>query len=88
MPRNTTHHLNNDLPLRAYTACRFLGVWLALIAALSSALLAEEPAVDGAETRFVKIFDGKSLNGWDGDPRVWSVEEGAITGRTTNQQPT
>jgi type 1 glutamine amidotransferase len=31
-----------------------------------------------------EIFDGKTLNGWDGDPRVWSVQDGAITGKTSD----
>ena len=35
------------------------------------------------ERGFVPIFDGKTLDGWDGDPRFWSVEDGAITGETT-----
>jgi acetyl esterase/lipase len=34
------------------------------------------------------IFDGKSLEGWDGNPAFWSVEDGAITGRTTKENPT
>jgi len=34
-------------------------------------------------TGFVPIFDGKSLKGWDGDPRFWRVEEGAIVGEST-----
>jgi hypothetical protein len=34
-------------------------------------------------TGFVSIFDGKSLNGWDGDPRFWRVENGEIVGETT-----
>ena len=25
------------------------------------------------------LFDGKSLAGWEGDPKIWSVQEGAIT---------
>lgn len=29
------------------------------------------------------LFDGKTLTGWDGDPRFWRVEDGAITGETT-----
>lgn len=37
---------------------------------------------------FVSLFDGKSLKGWDGDPKFWSVEEGAITGITTKETPT
>ncbi|MEM6470101.1 MAG: sulfatase-like hydrolase/transferase [Planctomycetota bacterium] len=31
---------------------------------------------------FEKIFDGKSLRGWTGDPKYWSVQDGAITGIT------
>ena len=26
------------------------------------------------------IFDGKTLNGWDGSPGIWKIEDGAITG--------
>jgi predicted O-methyltransferase YrrM len=29
------------------------------------------------------IFNGKDLTGWDGDPRLWSVKDGAIHGETT-----
>lgn len=29
------------------------------------------------------IFNGRSLEGWDGDPRLWSVRDGAIRGETT-----
>lgn len=31
-------------------------------------------------TGFVQIFDGKTLAGWDGDPAMWRVEEGALIG--------
>ncbi|HUG68866.1 MAG TPA: family 16 glycoside hydrolase, partial [Pirellulaceae bacterium] len=37
---------------------------------------------------FVSIFDGKTLDGWDGDPKFWSVSDGAITGQTTAENPT
>lgn len=33
------------------------------------------------------IFNGKNLDGWTGDPQVWSVRDGAITGRTTAERP-
>ena len=36
-----------------------------------------------ADDEWQNLFDGKTLNGWDGDPRLWSVEDGAITGETT-----
>jgi hypothetical protein len=34
-----------------------------------------------------KIFNGQDLTGWDGSPDLWSVEDGAITGRTTKETP-
>jgi hypothetical protein len=34
------------------------------------------------------LFNGKNLDGWDGDPRFWSVKDGAITGQTTAENPT
>lgn len=37
--------------------------------------------------KFVPIFDGVSLKGWEGDPRLWSVGDGAIVGRTTAEDP-
>lgn len=40
------------------------------------------------QTETASLFDGKTLEGWDGDPKFWSVEEGAITGRTTAENPT
>lgn len=41
-----------------------------------------------AEGMFMPIFDGKSLTGWDGNPKFWSVKDGAITGQTTKENPT
>jgi len=35
------------------------------------------------ETGFKQIFDGKTLDGWDGDPKLWRVEGGSIVGETT-----
>ena len=32
---------------------------------------------------FVQIFDGKTLNGWDGDPTYWRVENGNLVGEIT-----
>jgi len=34
------------------------------------------------------LFDGQSLEGWDGNPLHWSVEEGAIVGINTKENPT
>jgi hypothetical protein len=35
---------------------------------------------------FVPIFDGKTLNGWDGDSTFWRVEGGEIVGETTPEK--
>jgi hypothetical protein len=35
-----------------------------------------------AALEFTPLFDGKTLNHWRGDAALWSVEGGAITGRT------
>lgn len=36
-----------------------------------------------AKAGFKSIFDGKTLDGWDGNPVYWSVKDGAITGEIT-----
>ena len=43
---------------------------------------------DGHSTGFVPIFDGVSLEGWEGSPGFWRVEDGAIVGETTADRPT
>jgi hypothetical protein len=35
-----------------------------------------------------RMFNGKDLTGWDGDPRLWSVKDGAIRGETTAERTT
>lgn len=35
-----------------------------------------------ADDGFVSLFNGKDLSGWKGDPELWSVEDGCITGKT------
>ena len=49
---------------------------------LAPVLVAANPA-----GRFVPIFDGVSLKGWDGNPKLWDVEDGAIVGRTSADDP-
>ncbi len=36
-----------------------------------------------AEEGFRPLFNGKDLTGWDGNPELWSVQDGTITGKTT-----
>src|ERR1051325_8991900 len=44
------------------------------------------PAAE-VEPGFKSLFNGKDLTGWAGRPEHWSVEDGAITGRTTKEHP-
>jgi hypothetical protein len=39
--------------------------------------------MDGDEQGFQTIFDGKTLTGWEGDPKYWRVEAGALVGEIT-----
>jgi len=39
------------------------------------------------ESGFESLFNGKDLTGWDGNPKLWSVKDGAITGQTTAENP-
>jgi hypothetical protein len=51
-------------------------------ASISSA--AEQgPVAAVPEPGFESLFDGRTLDGWQGDRTIWSVQDGAITGRTT-----
>jgi hypothetical protein len=63
-----------------------LGVWFALVASILSAA---EPAATAIAEQAVStgdwrsLFNGRDLDGWDGDPRLWSVRDGVIHGETT-----
>src|SRR5438270_11819740 len=39
--------------------------------------------LDGDEPGFRSIFDGKTLDGWEGDPKYWRVADGVMTGEIT-----
>ena len=63
------------------TAC------LALIALLTSLTFLRAADDKKDADGFTSLFDGKTLTGWDGDPDLWKVEDGAITGTTTKEHP-
>ena len=46
------------------------------MATTSHAADAPKPDADG----FISLFDGKTLDGWEGLPGLWSVKDGAIDG--------
>ena len=56
--------------------------------AAATVLLIGAAAAPSSDEGFKPLFSGKDLSGWEGDKRFWSVEDGAITGQTTAEQPT
>jgi len=52
---------------------------------LAAPLFAEEPSTTAPpESDDMQVlFDGETLEGWNGDPRLWSVRDGVIHGETT-----
>jgi hypothetical protein len=36
---------------------------------------------------YISLFDGVSLKGWDGNPKFWRAERGAIVGESTPENP-
>jgi hypothetical protein len=46
-----------------------------------------EPLDFGDHVGYVQIFDGASLDNWDGDPAIWHVENGAIVGEAGKERP-
>ena len=59
---------------------------------VSRAVAAEDVLTDlvddlHPEKGFQSLFNGKDLTGWDGNPKLWSVKDGAITGQTTAENP-
>lgn len=58
---------------------------ISLLHSLTLALAVLPPGAGQDST--LTLFDGKTLNGWSGDPRYWTVEDGAIVGRSTDTTP-
>jgi hypothetical protein len=56
---------------------------LSLLALTLSVGIADAADDDG----FKSLFNGKDLTGWDGNPKLWSVKDGAIVGQTTKENP-
>ena len=55
-----------------------MNLWavLALFVGFSASSQAQE---------FTSLFNGKDLDGWEGNPKLWSVKDGAITGVTGDE---
>src|SRR3989454_1449047 len=58
-----------------------------VLAVVAACALSQTMPTFAVEEGFKSIFNGKDLAGWSGRPQHWSVEDGAITGRTTKEHP-
>ncbi len=77
---------------------RLMPLFAITLTLASSAVLVAQPsaAADAVEIENIaapaepngmqSLFNGTSLEGWDGDPRLWSVRDGVIHGETTDEQ--
>ena len=62
----------------------YLPLFFALLAVTRLGAQNTHPVPAGDDnTGFVPIFDGKTLNGWEGDKIHWRVENGCIVGEIT-----
>jgi hypothetical protein len=59
----------------------------AAVSFASHAVAAEPQAAPPETPGMTRIFNGKDLTGWDGDPALWTVKDGAIRGETTPENP-
>lgn len=60
----------------------FIHVGLMLVLILTGSSMTSDSS-QSKEKGFTKIFDGKTLKGWDGDPVYWRVENGCLVGEVT-----
>lgn len=61
---------------------RSANAWLVFAVCLAGGSLARGDHHEGKS-----LFDGKTLAGWQGNPKLWRVEDGAITGESTDEAP-
>ena len=58
------------------------------VPAMSQGFRQPDPIDFNNHTGWTSMFDGSTLNGWDGDKNYWHVENGAIVVQSTCEKPT
>ena len=58
---------------------RFLSLAVILLTALPAV------AAEKNKSETIKLFDGKTLDGWEGHEKLWSVQDGAIAGKNSDE---
>jgi hypothetical protein len=67
--------------------------WILIASSIPQFAVGEETNADSAvqseivEGEYRSLFNGRDLEGWDGDPTMWKVVEGVIRGETTASNP-
>ncbi|MGB2092189.1 MAG: PVC-type heme-binding CxxCH protein [Akkermansiaceae bacterium] len=56
------------------------------LSGICTLLIFTMPQAQAQPGKQVALFDGKTLNGWDYDPKVWRVQDGAITAGSHEQK--
>ena len=60
-----------------------IALTVVLTAGLAVRSVSAEPAAAAPVTGWRTLFTGTDLDGWNGDPKLWSVRDGVIHGETT-----
>lgn len=68
------------------TTLNFLQIGIVLVLFMTASCQ-RSGTEDRAEDDFVRIFDGKTLDGWEGDTNYWRVENGSLIGEITPDKP-
>jgi uncharacterized protein (TIGR03067 family) len=60
------------------------------LSSLAIAALFTTASANAAEVEagFKSLFNGRDLSGWEGNPKLWSVQDGTITGKTGSDEET
>lgn len=64
------------------TDSKFIQVGLLLVVLMAGSCTTPGMSQSNKDA-FVQIFDGKTLKGWEGDPRYWRAENGKLVGEVT-----
>jgi hypothetical protein len=88
--------MSNSMRVSVRRAATALAAATAIVSAAAQSAPAQNPAgayvprqsdrptpIEGDEPGFQSIFDGRTLDGWEGNSRYWRVENGALVGEIT-----
>lgn len=84
---NSTFRLMSLLPFLSIFALVLLGACGNNESSSTAETQNEAQESQSTDGEFVAIFDGQTLDGWEGDSDYWKVEDGSIIGSNTEEKP-